>query len=527
MGSTQDELRTFERYYDPMTKVISMPKDEFKPEPRGLGYCLYRSIQRNSNKIAQVDSWTNESYTYGEYLEKCVRTAMALQCEGVTSEDVVMSCSYNHLNSSVPFVATHFIGATSSATDPSQSKEDIAYLLKLVNPKVIFVCKEAEDKMTEAMVECNSKAKLVVYGETSFESCVAPKLGEENFKPYETKDLNETCIILFSSGTTGLPKGITLSHKFALYHAHSTMFPPGTGFASLYWSTSTICTLSYIVYGKRRVNLRHFDANTLWEIIDKHEIDAMFMAPSDFIRLMRKKPENRTTFIKTICIGGSGICKDFLEEAKMKLPTTKVLFGYGLSELYSVFCPINHKSGSVGIPYKGKSYKIVDIETGDNVGFNQTGELCVKTEWVSNGYYRQDSSSVWDDEGYLKTGDVVYYDEDFCFYVVDRIKEMFKYRSWHIVPAKIETIILKHPGIDLCGVVGIPHPEDDCHALAVVQLREGSDLSPEEIKEFVERQVDDRHKLRAGVRIMDKLPLTPSAKIRRRDLVTMYVNGEI
>lgn len=135
-----------------------------------------------------------------------------------------------------------------------------------------------------------------------------------------------------------------------------------------------------------------------------------------------------------------------------------------------------------------------------------------------NGYHNLDSSYCWDSEGYLKTGDVVYYDDDMCFYHVDRIKEMLKYRSWHVAPAAIEAIIHQHPAVSVSVVVGLPHPEDGDHPFAFVVLKKDHNATREEILEFVNSRVDDRHQVRGGLMIVEEVPFTATGKIKRQQL---------
>lgn len=159
----------------------------------------------------------------------------------------------------------------------------------------------------------------------------------------------------------------------------------------------------------------------------------------------------------------------------------------------------------------------MDPESGVILGFNCPGELRVKSKFLMNGYHNIDSSIAFDESGFLKTGDVVYYDEEFCFYVVDRIKEMIKYRSWHVVPAILEEILLTHPAVSAAVVVGIPDNEDGEHPMACVILKQGiTGVSENEIRNYVDDRVDERKKLRGGVIFVKSFPTTVTGKISRR-----------
>lgn len=173
--------------------------------------------------------------------------------------------------------------------------------------------------------------------------------------------------------------------------------------------------------------------------------------------------------------------------------------------------------------------KIVDPETEEILGANCRGELRLKSECVMNGYYEMDSSEAWDTDGWLKTGDIAYYDEDFCFYIVDRIKEMLKFRSWHVVPAVLEEILKQHPAVQSVVVVGIPHEEDGDHPAAVVVLNDGYEnkITSEEIEKFLEERVDDRQRLRGGVKIVKELAMTPTGKVKKKLIRDLILNGEL
>lgn len=156
------------------------------------------------------------------------------------------------------------------------------------------------------------------------------------------------------------------------------------------------------------------------------------------------------------------------------------------------------------------------------LGPYQHGELLIKSQYQLSGYYNQDSSEAWDSEGWLRTGDIVYYDDDLCFYVVDRRKEMLKFQSWHVPPVAIENVLLTHPDIEIAVVMGVPHEEDGEHPMAIVQLKDtAKTIYPEEIEKYVEERVDNKQRLRGGVRIVERIPVTPSGKVMRREIKQM------
>lgn len=174
-------------------------------------------------------------------------------------------------------------------------------------------------------------------------------------------------------------------------------------------------------------------------------------------------------------------------------------------------------------------FQLVDLGNEEEVdGPHKKGELRIKSPLQMNGYYNKDSSESFDADGWLKTGDVAYYDEDHCIYIVDRIKEMLKYQSWHVPPALIEAVLLSHPAVHFAVVIGIPHPEDGDHPMGVVILNEESkDISEDDLVEYVNSKVDDRQKLRAGVKFVKEFPHTPTGKVKRKQLKDLILAGEM
>lgn len=139
-----------------------------------------------------------------------------------------------------------------------------------------------------------------------------------------------------------------------------------------------------------------------------------------------------------------------------------------------------------------------------------------------------DSSSAYDSEGFIKSGDIAYYDEENCFYIVDRIKEMFKYKGWHILPAVLEGVLLNHPAIKEAVVIGIPHELDGDYPMGIVVLSKGyRDVTPEDIEHYMEENVSDTQKLRAGVKFVKEIVKTATGKVKRTVLKDMVLKGEL
>ncbi|KAK4872995.1 hypothetical protein RN001_015024 [Aquatica leii] len=504
--------------YKIVDNVIYTPDIKQQPDARGIGWVYYESFLKHSDRIAQIDGLTGQEDTFGSLLERCVRTAIWLKAEGVQYGDIISVCTYNHLNSCVPHVSSMFIGAKISALDPSMSLRDATYLFKMVMPKVIFVGEESVKLIEDVIQEVGSKTTIVVFGATkkhvSFSDLLKEFVDELDFKPTAARSINDIVAIMFSSGTTGLSKGICHTH-FSLLRLDSKAIG-----------------VTQVVYPR-------FDPENPWAILNG-KVTMAFLNITQLMMLCNTpKPDYiDTSSLDMILTGGSPVSKKQITKVRSQFPNALVRIIYGQSEVFqSIFCLdwsnpkhleiMQKKPDSCGLPKLGINYKIVDLETGKPLGANQRGELRVKTEMQLSGYYNMDSSGIWDENGWLKTGDYGYYDEDCCFYIFDRIKEMFKYQDWHIVPAVLESILMTHPAVSRAVVIGIPHEIDDNHPMAVVQLRKNANATELEIRKYLDDQVEDRQRLRGGVKFVKGFPITTSQKVNRWKLKQMILKNEI
>lgn len=249
------------------------------------------------------------------------------------------------------------------------------------------------------------------------------------------------------------------------------------------------------------------------------------------------KPQNddTTNSVKQYITAGEFVSPVLLQRIRKYFPQAAVCQIYGQTEAsgFTTIFAFNDledrhlletRPASCGRPMPGLQYKIVDVETEEALGPNQEGELRIKSKFLMNGYYNMDSTSAFDDEGYLKTGDLVYFDEEFCFYVVDRIKELLKYRGWHVAPQMIEKVLVKHEAVSAAVVIGVPDEEDGEHPMAYVILKGSCNLMEEDLRSFVDENVDERKKLRGGVKFIDSFPRTATGKINRRLLKQLHGN---
>ncbi|XP_023311202.1 4-coumarate--CoA ligase 1-like isoform X5 [Anoplophora glabripennis] len=517
-----------------------------------LGYVIFESLKKYSNRILQYLPDTDETDTQGQVLKRSIRTALRLKEKGITKDDIVSSCSHNQKNSIIPFIASLFLGIKTAYFDPNLSHLDTIHLLKLIKPRIIFIDLESLPLMEKCLKESQVNTELVVFGESekysNFNEYLEPSIEEDNFRPVVVDNVMETAVILFSSGTTGLPKGICLSHYGILgqisnegmkvwdNHGGSVLLL----YTTLYWISAVQMLLKCITEGCAKVVCKQFDAAATWRLVEKYKVTSLFLGPyhaRDFLAARQKDVD--TSSLKYMMTGSAPVTKKLMEELTEAFPSATVMQGYGQSEasgmiaIFNVNDPKEIKLQKVKPLSCGKvlpeyNWKIVDPVTEKALGANERGEFRYKIDYQMNGYYKMDSSSAYDSEGFIKSGDIAYYDEENCFFIVDRIKEMFKYKGWHILPAVLEEILLSHPAVKETAVIGIPHDLDGDHPMGIVVLNKGyKDATPEDLELYVRQRVSDTQRLRAGVKIVKMITKTATGKIRRNDMKQMVLNGDI
>ncbi|RZC36036.1 4-coumarate--CoA ligase 1-like, partial [Asbolus verrucosus] len=481
-------------------KILQGIKLESTLKEYSMGKFFFEFGEKFKDNISQVDATIDMSETYSSVKQRSIRIAIALQAKGVTSSDVIVSCSNNTIDNMIPLIASLYLGAKIANLDSTLSVRTTRHLLNLVSPKIIFVEECFIDLIEKSLKDTNLKTEIIVFGESinyvTFSELVKPKPNEDKFRPADV-NVHDAAVLFFSSGTTGLPKAI----------CHS-----GT-----------------------RIFCRDMSGENTFRLIEKYKLTSIFMAPIYTYSLTNvKNPEKyNTSSLRCILTGGTSISSEQFKRLDNLFENADIIFGYGMSEIgmLSVFNPeiddyfIKTKVGSCGKVVPATTLKVVDFHTDKLLGPNEKGEIRVKSEALMKGYYNQGSSHCFDSDGFLKTGDIGYYDEDKCIYVIERMKEMFKYQSWHIVPSSIEAVILEHPAVKEVVVFGIPRGEEGDVPAACIVLKDDFNVDKEEIEKFVEERVSDKERLRGGIIFSNNLPKTPSGKLIRMEVKNIVIKS--
>ncbi|XP_063391516.1 uncharacterized protein LOC134677026 [Cydia fagiglandana] len=481
-----------------------------------------------------INGTTEETITYGEIAQKAMNLAISLSRLGVRKGQVVGICSENRTEFWSTVVGSICTGASFTTFNMMYTKHELTHVAGISKPKCVFLSPLAYKMHEKTLKSLKYVEKIIVFGDEnpagtiSYNDLVsAQNVKYEEFRAVDVEGPDETLFILYSSGTTGLPKGVALTHRNALTSSNSkgieTPQPPIYLMITPWFHTMGLMgSLLYLASGRNMVYLPKFEIEVYLKCIEKYKVTRLYVVPPVLVAIVKYPNKYNLSTVDLIYSGAAPLTKETADAVKEKFPNVKsVLQGYGMTEtaLAVTRCTdADSKSGTVGTVVPGAIIKVIDLKTREPVGANQSGEICVKGGIVMKGYIGKDRREDFDDEGFFRTGDVGYYDEDGDFFIVDRLKELIKYKGYQVAPAELEAVLLQHPAVRDAGVVGIPDSSAGEVPRAFVVLQPGATATDEELRKFVAEKLSNPKHLRGGVRFVPEIPKNPSGKILRREL---------
>jgi acyl-CoA synthetase (AMP-forming)/AMP-acid ligase II len=477
-------------------------------------------------RAALIDSASGRVLTYRQWSDSVRRAASSLARRGMRKGDVFAIYSGNCPEYAIAFHAVALIGGIVTTINPLYTVDEMTRQLQDSGASYLVAARSCLDKALDAAKLAGIR-ELFVFGDaagaTPFDSLLA---GDDDVSSVSI-DPNDVVVMPYSSGTTGLPKGVMLTHRnlvantlqnFAVFGLPSDAVVLGVlPFFHIY-GMSVIMNLS-LYTGATVVTMARFDLEQCLAALQKYRITYAYLVPPIFLALARSPLVDNydLSALRTLFSGAAPLSVEVAAAATTRLHCS-LTQGYGMTEA----SPCTHatrvgQSEGVGEPIPNTESKIVDLATGAELGPKEEGEICVRGPQVMKGYLnRPDATAAMiDPDGWLHTGDIGYADERGRFFIVDRVKELIKYKGLQIAPAELEALLLTHPSIADAAVIPIPDEEAGQVPKAFVVLRSG--VTAEEIQSFVALRVAPYKKLR-HVEVIDAIPRSPSGKILRRVL---------
>lgn len=520
--------------------------------PLNLGEVVKLLLETHGDKVLQVDADTGETYTAKYILTKATRLARWLNSKNLRPGDAVSIISENRLEFSIVLCACFLSGVSLAPFNPEYTSDELQHTLNLSKPKLVFTSPHSLNRIV-SIAGANPFIKdVVVFGrhppkqhsmvislDIALEAKFLDTLESEEFEPPEVDADDTVATILCSSGTTGMPKGVMTTQKnlvtFMSLMRQITTFEiheEGTtdvtiGIVPFFHSMGLMIMTLALLGGRNLIIIKKFNLRQFLQVIQDYKVSLVNVPPPIVVLLCQSPLVNEfdLSSVKEIKCGAAPLANEFEKRIMQKFKLKQVGQAYGMTETTLGVCfipPNNYKEGSVGRLVPAMQAKVID-ESGRALGPNCEGELCFKGPLIMKGYINDPvaTSNTIDVDGWLHTGDVGYYDADGFFFVVDRIKELIKYKAYQVPPAELESILMSHPDVVDAAVVGIPDDNAGELPLGYVVVHSNTKVTSEDLQNYVKGKVSPQKQLRGGVRFIEEIPRNPSGKILRRVLKKM------
>jgi len=500
------------------------------PDTDITSYVLEGAASR-SGKPALIDGPSGRAVTYGE-LERAVRAlAAGLASRGFGHGDVLAVYMPNLPEYAIAFHGAAAAGGKCTTVNPLYTVGELAHQLEDSGARLLLTVPPFLDTAREAASQVGLDGVYVV-GEAEGAAPLADLLGDPGEAPEPSIDPDEDLAVLpYSSGTTGLPKGVMLTHRNLVANLEqlALAFPIDQDdtligvlpFFHIYGMT--VIMNQGLRSGATIVTTPRFDLDQFLELLERHAVTRAYVVPPIALALAGHPAVDGRDLssLRTIMSGAAPLGSELTERVAERIGC-RVVQGYGLTETSPVTHVIRPEgaspAGSVGPPLPATECRLVDPETGEEADEGERGELWIRGPQVMAGYLNNEkaTASTIDEDGWLHTGDIAVADAAGHYSIVDRLKELIKYKGYQVAPAELEALILGHPEVADAAVIGVPDEEaGELPKALVVPGGDGFDAG--ELTEWVAGQVAPQKRVRL-VEVVEEIPKSPSGKILRRVL---------
>ncbi|XP_041981238.1 4-coumarate--CoA ligase 1-like [Aricia agestis] len=536
------------------TNIIKSPlRNITVPNSRFLDH-LWRKGAGFRDHIAIECAETKKNYTYKQ-LQKCSAIfATSLRKKlGLKENDVVAVLLPNGPEFPVVMCGTLQAGCILTSINPLYKEFEICHQASNTEPKVVVTIPECYETLRKGLEAAKSNAKVVLVTnkeipEDTIRYTEIAETGEADFALLDKveKKNDDIALIPFSSGTTGLPKGVSITHgnllaALEIMDVDETRYPMLTNgsfqdvipcilpFYHIYGMVITM--FGHFVSGCKLVTLPKFTTGLYLDVLKNYQPAILYIVPPIAI-FLGKHPDVKTEhFAKVrhvVCGAAPLAASDAVAVLEKGNANMEINQGYGATETTSLFTSTIKNTRHIdyaacGVLMSNMELKIVDPISGKDLPADQTGEICIRSPTVMKSYYKNEQATkeCMTEDGFFRTGDLGNYNPNSGLFVSDRIKELIKVKGLQVAPAELEGVLRTHPAVQEAAVIGVPHTFYGETPVAYVIKKSGLDTTPVELQSFVAEKVAPYKKLEEVVFVND-IPKTPSGKILRRELKKKY-----
>lgn len=493
---------------------------------------VFAGLEGRIDAVCLVDGVTGASLTGAELVDQVKRLAGGLTARGLGAGVTVAIMAPNMPDYCVAFHGVTWAGGTVTPVNPSYTAYEVKHQLQDAGATVLITAPACLDVARAAAAESNVETIILMGGEGGGDVFPLNAMMGDPLESQVQVDLDmHPAALPYSSGTTGLPKGVILTHRsmstnidqilevFQILPGEPTVvFLP---FFHIYGLNALLNP--YLAAGGLIITMPRFDLEMFLRLTQDCAAPRMFVAPPVAIALSQHPlvDEFDMSKLNSIFSAAAPLGEDAAAACANRL-NVQVLQGYGMTEL----SPASHlmslqtvRTGAVGLSLPGTRSRIVDPETGADKGIDEEGELWVQGAQVMLGYLNnpEATAATLDSDGWLKTGDLACFDADGYLYIRDRLKELIKYKGFQVAPAELEDVLLSHPGIADAAVIGVPDDEAGELPAAFIVQAAGQSLTPEAVMAHAAERLANYKHIRQ-VTFLDAIPKSASGKILRREL---------
>ena len=513
--------------------VFRSPFPDVEIPDVSLHQLLFGDIADRADRVALIDGMSGAEMTYGQLAGAIDRMAAALAARGIGKGDVVGILSPNTPYYAVVFHGILRAGATATTINALYTPDEVAHQLHDAGAKMLFTVSVLLPNAAPGAAKAGVTDVVVLDGAEGYPSLPELLANSHPVPEVSIDPANDVAVLPYSSGTTALPKGVMLTHRNLV--ANLEQCQP---LLELNEETRILAVLPFFhIYGMQVlmngglrvgatvVTLPRFDLPEFLRVIAEHRTDRVYIAPPVAVALA-KHPivDNYDLSPMKLLFSGAAPLDEDLADAVKKRIGCKVSQGYGMTEM----SPVSHaipdgrediSIGTVGVIIPNLECRLVDPATGQDVGSGERGELWCKGPNIMKGYLNnpEATAATIDDEGWLHTGDVAVIDADGIVSIVDRVKELIKYKGYQVPPAELEAVLLTHEEIADAAVIGVRDADGEEIPKAFVVRQEDSTLDADAVMAFVASQVAPHKKVRV-VEFIEAIPKSAAGKILRKDL---------